>query len=86
MTTVPFDALALTAKLKTAGFSAEQAEAVVRVIAESQVTDYRWRLGLLSYIAFGVIIGVSRAYQSGGKAQAAQNGGVGSALTQRPPT
>jgi len=36
MTTVTFDTLELVDKLKTAGFAQEQAEAVVRVIAEAQ--------------------------------------------------
>jgi hypothetical protein len=36
MATVTFDSLKLSDKLKTAGFTAEQAEAVVRVIAEAQ--------------------------------------------------
>ena len=36
MSTITFDSLKLSDKLKTAGFTAEQAEAVVRVIAEAQ--------------------------------------------------
>ena len=36
MSTIAFDSLKLADKLKTAGFTAEQAEAVVRVIAEAQ--------------------------------------------------
>ena len=36
MTTITFDTLELVDKLKTAGISQEQAEAVVRVIAEAQ--------------------------------------------------
>ncbi len=36
MSTITFDSLKLSDKLKTAGFSPEQAEAVVRVIAEAQ--------------------------------------------------
>jgi len=36
MTTVTFDTLELVSKLKSAGIPQEQAEAVVRVIAESQ--------------------------------------------------
>jgi pheromone shutdown protein TraB len=36
MTTITFDTLALVAKLKAANFSQEQAEAVVRVIADAQ--------------------------------------------------
>ena len=36
MSTITFDSLKLADKLKTAGFTAEQAEAVVRVIAEAQ--------------------------------------------------
>ena len=36
MTTITFDTLELVEKLKTAGISQEQAEAVVRVIAEAQ--------------------------------------------------
>lgn len=36
MTTVTFDTLDLVDRLKTAGFQAEHAEAVVRVIAKSQ--------------------------------------------------
>lgn len=36
MTTVTFDTLELVSKLKLAGIPQEQAEAVVRVIAESQ--------------------------------------------------
>ena len=38
MTTVTFDTLELVDKLKSAGISQEQAEAVVRVIAEVQDT------------------------------------------------
>ena len=38
MATVTFDTLALVDKLKSAGISQEQAEAVVRVIAEAQDT------------------------------------------------
>ena len=36
MSTITIDSLKLSDKLKTAGFTAEQAEAVVRVIAEAQ--------------------------------------------------
>jgi hypothetical protein len=36
MATITFDSLRVSDKLKSAGFSAEQAEAVVRVIAEAQ--------------------------------------------------
>jgi len=36
MTTFTFDTLELVDKLKTAGISAEQAESIVRVIAEAQ--------------------------------------------------
>ena len=36
MGTITFDSLRLSDKLKTAGFTAEQAEAVVRVVAEAQ--------------------------------------------------
>ena len=36
MATITFDSLKLSDKLKTAGFTAEQAEAVVRVISEAQ--------------------------------------------------
>jgi len=36
MTTITFDTLELVDKLKTAGISAEQAETIVRVIAEAQ--------------------------------------------------
>jgi hypothetical protein len=36
MTTVTFDTLQLVDKLKAAGFQQEQAEAVIRVIAEAQ--------------------------------------------------
>ncbi len=36
MATITFDSLKLSDRLKTAGFTAEQAEAVVRAIAESQ--------------------------------------------------
>ena len=36
MTTITFDTLELVDKLKTAGIPQEQAEAVVRVIAEAQ--------------------------------------------------
>lgn len=36
MATITFDSLKLSDKLKTAGFSADQAETVVRVIAEAQ--------------------------------------------------
>ncbi len=36
MSTITFDSLKLSDKLKTAGFSADQAETVVRVIAEAQ--------------------------------------------------
>ncbi len=36
MATITFDSLKLSDKLKSAGFTAEQAEAVVRVIAEAQ--------------------------------------------------
>jgi hypothetical protein len=36
MATITFDSLKLSDKLKTAGFTTEQAEAVVRVIAEAQ--------------------------------------------------
>lgn len=36
MTTIIFDTLELVSKLKSAGIPQEQAEAVVRVIAESQ--------------------------------------------------
>ncbi len=36
MSTITFDSLKLADKLKTAGFTAEQAEAIVRVIAEAQ--------------------------------------------------
>ena len=36
MSTITFDSLKLSDKLKTAGFTAEQADAVVRVIAEAQ--------------------------------------------------
>jgi len=36
MATITFDALRVADKLKSAGFTAEQAEAVVRVIAEAQ--------------------------------------------------
>jgi hypothetical protein len=36
MTTITFDTLAWVDKLKTAGFAQEQAEAVVRVIADAQ--------------------------------------------------
>jgi len=36
MTTITFDTLELVSKLKSAGIPQEQAEAVVRVIAESQ--------------------------------------------------
>lgn len=36
MTTITFDTLALVDKLKAASFSQEQAEAVVRVIADAQ--------------------------------------------------
>jgi hypothetical protein len=36
MATITFDSLKLSDRLKSAGFTAEQAEAVVRVIAEAQ--------------------------------------------------
>ncbi len=36
MSTITFDSLKLSDKLKTAGFTPEQAETVVRVIAEAQ--------------------------------------------------
>ncbi|MDO8440823.1 MAG: DUF1640 domain-containing protein, partial [Polaromonas sp.] len=36
MASITFDSLKLSDRLKTAGFTAEQAEAVVRVIAEAQ--------------------------------------------------
>ena len=36
MSTITFDSLKLSDRLKTAGFTAEQAESVVRVIAEAQ--------------------------------------------------
>ena len=36
MSTITFDSLKLSDKLKTAGFTADQAEAVVRLIAEAQ--------------------------------------------------
>ncbi|MFN4005267.1 MAG: DUF1640 domain-containing protein [Hylemonella sp.] len=36
MATITFDSLKLSDKLKSAGFTPEQAEAVVRVIAEAQ--------------------------------------------------
>ncbi len=36
MSTITFDSLKLSDRLKTAGFSSEQAETVVRVIAEAQ--------------------------------------------------
>ena len=36
MATITFDSLRIADKLKTAGFTAEQAEAVVRVIVETQ--------------------------------------------------
>ena len=36
MSYITFDSLKLSDRLKTAGFTAEQAEAVVRVIAEAQ--------------------------------------------------
>jgi hypothetical protein len=36
MATITFDSLKISDKLKASGFSAEQAEAVVRVIAEAQ--------------------------------------------------
>jgi|APGre2960657468_1045069.scaffolds.fasta_scaffold39976_1 hypothetical protein len=36
MASITFDSLKLSDKLKTAGFTPEQAEAVVRVIAEAQ--------------------------------------------------
>ena len=36
MATITFDSLKLADRLKTAGFTPEQAEAVVRVIAEAQ--------------------------------------------------
>mgnify|MGYP000232178564 CR=1 FL=1 len=36
MATITFDSLRVAEKLKSAGFTAEQAEAVVRVIAEAQ--------------------------------------------------
>jgi hypothetical protein len=36
MTTITFDTLELVAKLKTAGFAQDQAEAVVRVISDAQ--------------------------------------------------
>ena len=36
MTTITFDSLKLSDKLKASGFTAEQAETVVRVIAEAQ--------------------------------------------------
>ena len=36
MTTITFDTLALVDKLKAAGFAPDQAEAVVRVVAEAQ--------------------------------------------------
>ena len=36
MSTITFDSLKLADKLKTAGFTAAQAEAIVRVIAEAQ--------------------------------------------------
>ena len=36
MATITFDSLRVSDKLKSAGFTAEQAEAVVRVIAEAQ--------------------------------------------------
>ena len=36
MSTITFDSLKLSDKLKSAGFTADQAEAVVRVIAEAQ--------------------------------------------------
>ena len=36
MSTITFDSLKLSDRLKTAGFTAEQAETVVRVIAEAQ--------------------------------------------------
>jgi hypothetical protein len=38
MITVTFDTLELVSRLKSAGFAQEQAEAVVRVIAEAQDT------------------------------------------------
>ena len=36
MATITFDSLRISDKLRTAGFTAEQAESVVRVIAEAQ--------------------------------------------------
>lgn len=36
MVTITIDSLKLSGKLKSAGFTAEQAESVVRVIAEAQ--------------------------------------------------
>jgi hypothetical protein len=36
MSTITFDSLKLSDRLKTAGFTADQAETVVRVIAEAQ--------------------------------------------------
>ncbi|MGB4115214.1 MAG: DUF1640 domain-containing protein [Polaromonas sp.] len=36
MSTITFDSLKLSDKLKTAGFTSDQAETVVRVIAEAQ--------------------------------------------------
>ena len=36
MSTITFDSLKLSDKLKTAGFTADQAEAIVRLIAEAQ--------------------------------------------------
>jgi len=36
MTTITFDTLAFTRKLRDAGFDEQQAEAVVRVLAEAQ--------------------------------------------------
>lgn len=39
MSTITFDSLKLSDKLKMAGFTVEQAEAVVRVIAEAEAQD-----------------------------------------------
>jgi hypothetical protein len=38
MTTITFDTLELADKLKAAGFAPEQAEAVVRVVVEAQIS------------------------------------------------
>ena len=49
MATITVDSLRLSDKLKTAGFTAEQAEAVVRVVAEAQnelVTKQDWQFSL----------------------------------------